>query len=203
VALPLACGRRRSRARPTPPVVEAIDPGGRGGNLTLGRVCVNIMLRGFRRAGGLHRDRHNKEACVVGPSSEVPRPRHRGILLAALLAAGASLLLLWLPVYATESVVASTGASSVESEGSVAGRATLLETNGPGALPPLVVPIALAVVSLLVTGGSKRRVATYVCRGALVLFVIITGFSSGMFYIPSAIVMMFAIGQQPRPQAAA
>jgi hypothetical protein len=108
----------------------------------------------------------------------------------------------WLPVYATASVVASTGASGVESAVSVAGRATLLEANGPGALSPLVIPIVLTVVLLLVTGGSKRRMAIYACCGALVLFVVLTGFAIGMFYIASAIAMMFAIGQQPRPQAA-
>jgi hypothetical protein len=45
-------------------------------------------------------------------------------------------------------------------------------------------------------------VATYAGAGALVLFVVLTGFSIGMFYIPSAIAMLFAIGQQARPQAA-
>src|SRR5215207_5586787 len=118
----------------------------------------------------------------MSPSSAVPRPSFRGILAAALLAAGASILLLWVPVYATEPVVASTGASDVESAVSLAGGATLFEANGPGALPPLVIPIVLAVVPLLVTGASSRRVATYVCCGGLVLFVVLTGFSIGMFY---------------------
>ncbi len=127
----------------------------------------------------------------------------RGILVATLLAAGASVLLLWLPVYATETVVTSTGPKGVESAVSVAAKATLLEANGPGALPPLVIPIALVAVPLLVTEGSKRRVATYAGAGALVLFVVLTGFSIGMFYIPSAIAMLFAIGQQARPQVAA
>jgi hypothetical protein len=46
-------------------------------------------------------------------------------------------------------------------------------------------------------------VATYVGAGALVLFVILAGFSIGMFYIPSALAMVVAIGQQPGQQAAA
>jgi hypothetical protein len=99
--------------------------------------------------------------------------------------------------------VASTGPSGVEAGVSVAGRATLFEANGPGALPPLVIPIVLVVVPLLVTGASSRRLATYICCGALVPFVVLTGFSIGMFYIPSAIALLFAIGQPPRRQAAA
>jgi hypothetical protein len=57
----------------------------------------------------------------------------RGVLLAALLAAGASLLLLWLPVYGTASSSYSSGPDRGGSLAS-AGSATLLDVNGPGAL---------------------------------------------------------------------
>ena len=153
--------------------------------------------------GGLHRLHEHKGSRIVSASSGVTGPSRRGILLAALLAAGASLLLLWLPVYASESAVYSMEPSGTESSVSVRGRATLLEVNGPDAWPPLAIPVAIAVVPLLVPGASRRRVAAHVCAGTLVLFVILGGFSIGAFYAPSAIAMVLAIARRPGRQAAA
>jgi hypothetical protein len=134
---------------------------------------------------------------------EAPTRSRRWNLLAALLAAGASLLLLWLPVYATTSASHSIGPNGVESSTSAGSGATLLEVNGVRALTPLLTPVALAGAPLLVPGGSTRRMATYVCAAALVVFVILAGFSIGMFYMPSAIAMVLAVAQQTRRHAAA
>jgi hypothetical protein len=119
------------------------------------------------------------------------------------LAAGASLLLLWLPVYATLSASHSLGPNGVESSTSAGRNATLLEVNGVRALIPLLIPVALALAPLLVPGASTRRMATCICAAALAVFVILAGFSIGMLYIPSAIALVLAAAQQTRRHAAA
>ena len=159
-----------------------------------------------KSSGGLHKHHGSAEPSycehLLSTSSDATGPNRRGILLAAFLAAGASLLLLGLPVYATSTVIHSVGPSGNESSASASGTATLLEVNGPRGGLPLAIPVAIAVVPLLVPGTSRRRVAAYVCTGALVLFVILAGMSIGAFYAPSALAMVLAIAQEPWRRAA-
>ena len=108
-------------------------------------------------------------------------PGRRGVILATLLAAAASLILLWLPVYSTSSYSTGPGGS-----GSSNGSATLLDVNGAGTLWVLLFPLALSVIPLLVPGAHGRRVATWLSAAALVIFVVFSGFSIGLFYVPSA-----------------
>lgn len=117
-------------------------------------------------------------------------------MVAALLAAGASLLLLLWPVYSTASDSYSSGPDGSGSSAASVGRATLLDVNGPGALWGLLIPPALAVVPLLVPGAQRLRAATSVSAAALVVLVVLSGFSIGVFYIPSAVAMVVAAGQQ-------
>ncbi|MGH2374892.1 MAG: hypothetical protein ACRDIC_15695 [bacterium] len=132
-----------------------------------------------------------------------PIPSRRGVILATLLAGGASLLLVWLPLYATATNSYSIGPDGGGVSTSSVGRATLLDVNGAGALVGLVLPLALAVASLLVPGTRWVRVATGLSAAALVGFVVLSGFSIGLFYVPSAIAMVVAAGQQTRARAAA
>lgn len=140
---------------------------------------------------------------MASSPSRSPRQLRRGVMVAALLAAGASLLLLWLPVYATASNSYSIGPNGVGSSAASVSRATLLDVNGAGALVGLLVPLVLAAAPLLVPSAQPLRMATRLSAAALVVFVVLAGFSIGLFYIPSAIAMVLAAGQQIGPRAAA
>ena len=82
-----------------------------------------------------------------------------------------SLILLVLPAYSGQT-----------------GRATLLQVNGPRVLLPLAIPPSITLLPLLLRGHSVRIGATI----ALGLFCLISGFSIGMFYVPSALLLILA-----------
>jgi hypothetical protein len=56
----------------------------------------------------------------------------------------------------------------------------------------LAVPIAVAVSPLLFRSGDARQVARGIAAGLLVFFCLITGFSVGFLYLPSAIATLIA-----------
>ena len=68
-------------------------------------------------------------------------------------------------------------------------RATLLQVNGPGALIVLF-PVFVTLMPLLARKHWARIGATILTGG----FAIIGGFTIGLFYLPSALVMLFAAG---------
>ncbi len=101
-------------------------------------------------------------------------------LLAAIsfgLALFASCLLLVLPVYSIGS-----------SESNSLRHATLLGVNGPLALVALAIPVLIALLPLLIPKFSARLIAGVI----LLVFAVISGFSMGLFYFPSAILMVMA-----------
>jgi hypothetical protein len=66
--------------------------------------------------------------------------------------------------------------------------ATLLQVNGPRALIALVIPVLIALVPVLLPKWWLRLVAGLV----LAAFVAVGGFSIGLFYAPSAVIMLLA-----------
>ena len=68
------------------------------------------------------------------------------------------------------------------------GLATLLQVNGPRALIALAIPVLIALVPVLLPKWWVRLVAGLV----LAAFVVVAGFSIGLFYFPSATFMLFA-----------
>lgn len=66
--------------------------------------------------------------------------------------------------------------------------ATLLQVNGPTALIALAIPVLLALVPVLLPKWWLRLVAGLV----LAAFVVVAGFSIGLFYAPSAFMMIMA-----------
>jgi hypothetical protein len=73
------------------------------------------------------------------------------------------------------------------------GHATMLEVNGPNVLIPLAVPILIAAAPVVFPKRSLRAVAAI----ALGAFCLIGGFSIGLFYIPSAVIMAGAAASRP------
>ena len=66
--------------------------------------------------------------------------------------------------------------------------ATLLQVNGPRALIALAIPVLIALVPVLLRKWWVRLVAGLV----LAAFVVVAGFSIGLFYAPSAFIMLMA-----------
>jgi hypothetical protein len=60
---------------------------------------------------------------------------------------------------------------------------TLAQVNGPSALVIIAIPVAIAL-SALVVRRLKTPAAVAMC-----LFVILSGFSIGLFYLPSAVLL--------------
>lgn len=120
------------------------------------------------------------------------RPGRIAVLMAAALAMAASLLLLWLPVYQRAAQ-----ATSLEPLGARAGarsgtHATLLEMNGPWAVVVLLIPIAVATGPLLLLRSVPWRAAVFVSAVLLSSLVVLSGFSVGVFYGPSALALGIA-----------
>ena len=68
------------------------------------------------------------------------------------------------------------------------GHATLLQINGPGALIALAIPVLVALVPVILPKWWVRIAAGVV----LAAFVGVGGFSIGLFYAPSAAIMLIA-----------
>jgi hypothetical protein len=84
-----------------------------------------------------------------------------------------------------------------------ASRARLLEVNGPGMGLVLLVPLLLTGGPLVVPGRRGSAVATVLSALALTALVILTGFSIGLFYLPSALALLIGAGLAMRELAAA
>lgn len=136
-------------------------------------------------------------AVLQSPSSvtAIPPARRWDTLLAlagfgAALFASASMIVL--PTYTTVSVSESTDSSGGFGPVVEETRQTLLEANGPQVLGPLSAPIAFAAVPLAFPRNRWRRVIQATAATLVSTFVVITGFSIGMAYLPSAVLLFAA-----------
>lgn len=129
-------------------------------------------------------------------------PPHTLIVAGLAWAVGVSLLLLWVPVYA--------GAGAAFQSGSEARRAgqmtrqwgrTLSEVNGPEVYLVLAVPVALAAMPWFIRRGRAGRAIAWGSGALLGGFVLLAGFTIGLFYVPSAVAVLFAAAREPAPPA--
>jgi len=110
----------------------------------------------------------------------------QALALVALIAAlGASVLLVFIPFYSGVETNPATGQQ-------VQGSATLIQMNGWDVLIPLVIPPVLAAAGLLAVLCAKhwRLLFVWIAASLLAVFVFLTGFSIGLFYVPAMIVSM-------------
>ncbi len=110
-------------------------------------------------------------------------------LAAVILATAAGLFLALYPVYqGVSESVSSSGAVTRSSDS-----ATLVAENGAWVILLLCVPVALAVLGL---SGAVwgRRAVVWVPAAVLLGFVILGGFSIGLFYAPAALALLAAAG---------
>ena len=108
---------------------------------------------------------------------------------ALVLAVAADLFLVLYPVYQGVSVTgSSSGVVTTSSES-----ATLITENGLWVLVPLCIPIVLAALGLIAAARSRRALA-WVLGGVLLGFVVLSGFTIGLFYLPAAITLLLSAG---------
>jgi len=77
------------------------------------------------------------------------------------------------------------------------GDQTLIDHEGAWVAAILGIPTALAAAPLIVPARS-RRLALRITSGITVAFVLATGFTVGLFYAPTAVLLMVAAGGAPR-----
>jgi hypothetical protein len=123
-------------------------------------------------------------------------------IIAALWATAVALFFLFGPVYGTStseySVTVSSGQVATSPER--VGHASGLQANGPQIAFVLAIPI---VVALLPLAFRKHQRAAFLAAGALSLaFCVLGAMSVGMFYVPSALLLLLAgATTKPLPQA--
>lgn len=78
---------------------------------------------------------------------------------------------------------------------------TLLEAEGWSALVPVLIPVILSAAPLLLDGTRYAAPARLLAAALLLGFIVVAGFSIGLFYLPSAVAMLLAaiwvIGSRP------
>ena len=79
---------------------------------------------------------------------------------------------------------------------------SLIAANGPGALIPMGIPLALTALGLLAVvywngGPAGRRVMLWVLAIALLAFCVVGLMSVGLFYLPAALALIVAASLSP------
>jgi hypothetical protein len=69
---------------------------------------------------------------------------------------------------------------------------TLVDANGPWVLIPILLPVLAAAVPF----GFRRRIMRVISSVVFVAFVLISGFTIGLCYLPAAIAMIAAASQR-------
>ena len=69
---------------------------------------------------------------------------------------------------------------------------TVLQVNGPGAIAPLLIPVALAALPALALRLDQRTIACGAVGTLLGVFSFVTGFSIGLLYVPAGSFLVIA-----------
>jgi len=85
------------------------------------------------------------------------------------------------------------------SESCVNGSSTLIEENGAWVLAYLAVPVVLTLAGLVAIRLGVRRWLQWLIAGVFLFLCIITGFTIGTFYLPSALLLLLAVVTNRRP----
>lgn len=97
----------------------------------------------------------------------------------------ASAFVLFGPMYATKSTVVGSRA-----EGTTVATSGALAVNGWDILPAVLIPVLLAAMPLMWQRHPTRGLMTAICTLVLFGFCILAGFSIGLFYLPTVLIML-------------
>jgi hypothetical protein len=100
---------------------------------------------------------------------------------------------IWLLFIPTYGVWTETMAAGGSARSSTTGSATILEVEGPSALIPLLLPLALLAVPVVGWRAAKRRAITRLAAILLTVFVVLGSFTVGLFFVPAALALWMAI----------
>lgn len=114
-------------------------------------------------------------------------------LISLVLAMAGTACLLLLPVVTEVGGSIMMGARRGVLETSTVRHKTLIESQGWSAAVVLLIPVALAAAPVMLHQTRYRRTASAVNALLLTIFVVLTGFSIGVFYVPAAAAMVAAV----------
>jgi hypothetical protein len=115
--------------------------------------------------------------------------------LAFLLAVGASVFFLVVPVYAGVSASSSISSDGTQTVGPVTtSHTTLLEENGRGVLIPLAVPVVLTGVGALLSLRRRWLPGHLAVACVLLAGCLLGAMTVGVFYAPGALALMVSAG---------
>jgi hypothetical protein len=120
--------------------------------------------------------------------TSLPGRRPAPLFLPLLLAVVAAVALLVIPTAREETVSSSPTGGTVRSGRSM----TLLQSQGPHVLIPLAIPVVLAGIPLAFGWKRPRRLALTAAGLLLLIFVVLSLASIGVFYLPAAVAMLAA-----------
>lgn len=119
-------------------------------------------------------------------------PATWAVVASLALAVIAAAYLLVVPTYAAESTTIMLGPAGPGAPVSTRSESTLLEAEGWSALVPVLIPVILSAAPLLLNGTRYAAPARLLAAVLLLGFVVIAGFSIGLFYLPNAVAMLLA-----------
>lgn len=128
------------------------------------------------------------------------KSRRDGFWIAAVLslvaAVAASLVLLLLPVVAVHGKTVVYDTDGTLLTGTIHRDETLVENQGWMVVTALVIPIVFAALPVMAGRRGRFRWMRAVSAVLLTIFVLLTGFSIGLFYLPSALAMIVSAALQ-------
>ena len=111
-------------------------------------------------------------------------------VLSLVAALAASMVLLILPVVAVQGEVVVYNSERSSLTGAIRRDETLVEHQGWSVVAVLAFPVIVASLPVIVARHGRFRSLRTVSAVVLAVFVLLTGLSIGLFYVPSALVMI-------------
>lgn len=132
-----------------------------------------------------------------------PKPHtgdmRRALLVAPGLAVVAAVAAVFLPLQQT--VVSQSGPGPLQTLELEYASRSLLQTEGASVLVAAGLPVLVGLVPLAFAGGRQARRAAVVSAGLLAVFVVVAGFSIGLFYLPAAVAALVVARRTPVPNS--
>lgn len=121
----------------------------------------------------------------------------RALLVAPGLALVAAAAAVFLPLQQT--VVSQSGPGPLQTLELEYASRSLLQTEGPSVLVAAGLPVLVALAPLAFAAGRQAQRAAVASAVLLAVFVVIAGFSIGLFYLPAAVAAIVVAQRTPAP----
>ena len=122
----------------------------------------------------------------------------RALLVAPGLAVVAAVAAVFLPLQ--QSVVSQSGPGPLQTLELEYAQRSLWQTEGASVLVAAGLPVLVAVMPLVFVAGRQGRRVEIVSAVLLGVFVVLAGFSIGLFYLPAALAAIVVARRSPDPR---